>query len=46
MKEGGGFDALNNEYLINMIANGIVDPAKVERCAIENSASAGYFNYS
>lgn len=41
MKEGGGFDALNNEYLIDMISNGIVDPAKVERCAIENSASAG-----
>lgn len=41
MKLGGGFNALTNTYVEDMIASGIVDPAKVERCAIENSTSAG-----
>lgn len=41
MKQGGGYDALNDKYVVDLIANGIVDPAKVERCAIENAASSG-----
>lgn len=41
MKEGGGYDALNNVYVDNMIATGIVDPVKVTRNAIENASSAG-----
>jgi len=41
MKVGGGYDALKNEYIADMIKAGIVDPLKVERCAIENAVSAG-----
>lgn len=41
MKQGGGYDALNDKYVVDLIASGIVDPAKVERCAIENAASSG-----
>lgn len=41
MPEGGGFDALKNEYVENMIDAGIVNPMKVERSAIENASSAG-----
>ncbi|TQQ85117.1 chaperonin GroEL [Peptacetobacter hominis] len=38
-----GFDALNEKY-INMIEAGIVDPTKVSRTALQNSASiAGVF---
>ena len=38
-KENGvGFDALNEKY-VNMIAAGIVDPAKVTRSALQNAAS-------
>lgn len=33
-----GFDAYNNQY-VDMIAAGIVDPAKVTRSALENAAS-------
>ena len=36
--KGIGFDALNEKY-INMIENGIVDPAKVTRSALQNAAS-------
>lgn len=35
---GVGFDALNEQY-VNMIENGIVDPAKVTRSALQNAAS-------
>jgi len=35
----GGFDALKGMYVDDMIKAGIVDPVKVERCAIENAAS-------
>jgi len=37
-KVGYGFDAYNEVYG-DMIAAGIVDPAKVTRCALENAAS-------
>lgn len=35
---GKGYDAKNDCY-VDMIKEGIIDPAKVERCAIENSVS-------
>ncbi len=35
---GQGYDALNNRY-VNMIENGIVDPTKVTRSALENAVS-------
>ncbi|MDD5923081.1 MAG: chaperonin GroEL [Eubacteriales bacterium] len=38
-KPGYGFDAANDAY-VDMIASGIVDPAKVTRSAIQNAASA------
>lgn len=37
-KNGYGFDAYRGEYC-DMIASGIIDPAKVSRCALENAAS-------
>ena len=36
--EGEGYDALNDEY-VDMVANGIIDPAKVIRAEVENSSS-------
>lgn len=41
LKFGGGFDALNNKYVTSMLDCGIINPVKVERCAIENASSAG-----
>lgn len=38
MENGMGFNALSGEY-VNMMAAGIVDPAKVVRSAIQNAAS-------
>jgi chaperonin GroEL len=38
-KAGVGFNALNEQY-VDMIASGIVDPAKVTRSALQNAASA------
>ena len=35
---GTGFDALNEEY-VNMVAAGILDPAKVTRSALQNATS-------
>ncbi len=35
-EEGIGYDALNGKY-INMVENGIVDPAKVTRTALQNA---------
>ena len=35
---GIGYDALNGKY-VNMVENGIVDPAKVTRTALQNAAS-------
>ncbi|MCR5176697.1 MAG: chaperonin GroEL [Anaerovibrio sp.] len=37
-KVGVGFDAYKGEY-VDMISNGIVDPAKVTRSALQNAAS-------
>jgi chaperonin GroEL len=37
-KEGWGFNAMTFEY-VDMVKTGIIDPAKVERCAIQNAAS-------
>lgn len=39
MPEGQGYNAKDNKY-VDMIKSGIVDPAKVERCALENAVSA------
>lgn len=41
MKNGGGFNALTNTYVLDMVGAGIMNPMKVERCAIENASSAG-----
>ncbi len=38
-KAGTGFDAAKEEY-VDMVAAGIVDPAKVTKSALENAASA------
>lgn len=38
LPEGYGLDASKEEY-VDMIANGIIDPAKVTRSAIQNAAS-------
>ena len=38
-KAGYGFNAATEEY-VDMIASGIVDPAKVTRSALQNAASA------
>ena len=35
---GEGYDAKNNTY-VNLIEEGIIDPTKVERCALENAVS-------
>lgn len=37
----GGFNALTSVYVTDMIEAGIINPLKVERCAIENASSAG-----
>ncbi|MBQ9886159.1 MAG: chaperonin GroEL [Lachnospiraceae bacterium] len=37
-KEGVGFDAYKEEY-VDMVAAGILDPAKVTRCALQNATS-------
>jgi len=37
-KEGFGFNAMTFEY-VDMSKAGIIDPAKVERCAVQNAAS-------
>ncbi len=37
-KPGFGFDALTEEY-VNMVDNGILDPAKVTRSALQNATS-------
>ena len=38
MDPGFGFDALHEEY-VNMVDNGILDPAKVTRSALQNATS-------
>jgi len=39
LPENQGYDARNNRY-VDMIKVGIIDPVKVERCAVENAVSA------
>jgi chaperonin GroEL len=39
VSKGKGYDALKNEIIPNMLSAGIVDPVKVTRNAIQNSAS-------
>lgn len=38
LDEGMGYDALNDQF-VNMIEQGIMDPTKVVRCALENAVS-------
>ena len=38
LPDGMGFDAYTGEY-VDMVANGIIDPVKVTRCALENATS-------
>lgn len=40
MRGSGGYDALKDEMVENMIDAGIVDPVKVTRSSIQNAASA------
>lgn len=37
---GDGYDALNDEYVKDMIKAGIIDPVKVTRSGVQNAASA------
>ena len=39
LPNGMGYDAKNDKY-VDMIESGIIDPTKVERCAIENAVSS------
>ncbi len=39
MPQGQGYDAKEDRY-VDMFKDGIIDPIKVERCAIENAVSA------
>lgn len=39
LEKGKHFNAKTNEFVDDMIKAGIVDPAKVERCALENAVS-------
>ncbi len=38
MADGMGFNAYTGEY-VNMVENGVIDPVKVTRCALENATS-------
>lgn len=38
-KEGMGYDAMKDEFDVDMIKAGIIDPKKVTRAALENAAS-------
>ncbi|MFA6552631.1 MAG: chaperonin GroEL [Candidatus Paceibacterota bacterium] len=39
-KGNSGYDALKDQMVPDMILAGIIDPVKVERCGLENAASA------
>lgn len=41
MEDGGGYDALNDLYVKDMVKEGIADPLKITRLVIENAASMG-----
>lgn len=40
VREGKGYDALNDEVVEDMVKKGIIDPVKVTRSGIQNAASA------
>ena len=40
LKGNAGYNAANDTYVDDMIAEGIIDPAKVTRCALEHAVSA------
>lgn len=40
LKGNAGYNAANNTYVKDMIAEGIIDPAKVTRCALQHAISA------
>ena len=42
---GTGFDALNEKY-VNMVENGILDPAKVKKCTSERNKCCIYTSYN
>jgi chaperonin GroEL len=39
-KANAGYDAMNDEMVEDMLKEGIIDPAKVARMAVENAVSA------
>ena len=39
MDKGKLFDSKKGDYVKDMVKAGIVDPTKVERCALQNAAS-------
>ncbi len=39
-EESSGYNALKDEFVSNMFKEGIIDPVKVERTALENASSA------
>ena len=39
-EESSGYNALKDEFVANMFKEGIIDPVKVERTALENASSA------
>ena len=39
-KGNGGYDALRDMWVLDMISAGIIDPVKVTRLGLENAASA------
>lgn len=39
-RPNSGYDAFNDVYVDDLVALGIIDPAKVTRCALQNAASA------
>jgi chaperonin GroEL len=39
-RENSGYDALNGKFITDMFAEGIIDPVKVTRSALENASSA------
>ena len=41
LKDGGGYNAYDDIYLEDIVKEGIADPVKVTRSAIENASSAG-----
>jgi len=40
LKDNAGYNAANDTYVDDMLKEGIIDPAKVTRCALEHAVSA------